>query len=90
MADERVTYELDGQIALVGLDRPTKRNALNDQMIKLLREAVFKAGEEARAGVLFSHNDNFSAGLDLQEALSWMDPNAKKKNRRGQKYGGIV
>jgi enoyl-CoA hydratase/carnithine racemase len=84
MSDERITYELDGQIALVGLDRPTKRNALNDQMIKLLREAIFKAGEEARCGVLFSHNENFSAGLDLQEALSWMDPNAKKRNRRGR------
>ena len=57
-------------------------------MVKLLREAVFRAGEEARAGVIHAIGDNFSAGLDLAEALTWMDPNnaeAKaKRNRRGR------
>ncbi len=89
MSDANVTYELVGNVALVGLDRSGKRNALNDDMIKLLREAVFRAGEEARAGVIHAIGDNFSAGLDLAEALSWMDPNASKeakakRNRRGR------
>jgi len=38
MSDANVTYELVGNVALVGLDRSGKRNALNDDMIKLLRE----------------------------------------------------
>ena len=52
MSDAKVTYELVGNVALVGLDRAGKRNALNDEMVKLLREAVFRGGEEARAGVI--------------------------------------
>jgi enoyl-CoA hydratase/carnithine racemase len=84
MPDAKVTYELVGNVALVGLDRADKRNALNDDMIKLLREAVFRAGEEARAGVIHAYGDNFSAGLDLAEALSWMDPAAKKRRPRGR------
>jgi len=84
MADERVTYEVEGQVALVGLDRASKRNALNDEMIKLLRAAVFRAGEEARCGVIYAHGENFSAGLDLAEAMTWMDPTAKKRRPRGR------
>jgi len=85
-ADEGVTYDLEGDVALVGLNRGHKRNALNDAMITLLRDAIFRAGQEARAGVIYAHGDNFSAGLDLAEALSWMDPNAKKKRPRGRWY----
>ncbi|MGZ5999728.1 MAG: crotonase/enoyl-CoA hydratase family protein, partial [Rhizomicrobium sp.] len=81
MSDAKVTYELVGNVALVGLDRAGKRNALNDEMVKLLREAVFRGGEEARAGVIHAYGDNFSAGLDLAEALIWMDPEAKEKRR---------
>ena len=81
MSDANVTYELVGNVALVGLDRAGKRNALNDEMVKQLREAVFRAGEEARAGVIHAIGDNFSAGLDLAEALTWMDPTTRKRRR---------
>jgi enoyl-CoA hydratase/carnithine racemase len=84
MSDANVTYELVGNVALVGIDRAAKRNALNDDMIKLLREAIFRGGEEARAGVIHAHGENFSAGLDLAEAMAWMDPNAKKARPRGR------
>ena len=84
MAEEGVTYELEGNVALVGLNRASKRNALNDEMVKQLRAAVFRAGEEARAGVIHAFGDNFSAGLDLAEAMTWMDPAAKKKRPRGR------
>jgi (methylthio)acryloyl-CoA hydratase len=84
MAEEGVTYELEGQVALVGLNRASKRNALNDDMVKQLRAAVFRAGEEARCGVIHAFGDNFSAGLDLAEAMTWMDPTAKKKRPRGR------
>lgn len=84
MSESGVTYEVEGQVALVGLNRAEKRNALNDEMITLLRAAIFRAGEEARAGVIYAHGDNFSAGLDLAEALTWMDPDAKKRRPRGR------
>jgi enoyl-CoA hydratase/carnithine racemase len=67
MADPNITYALDGQVALIGLDRPAKRNALSDALIEELRVAVERAGREAKAGVIFGHGDHFSAGLDLAE-----------------------
>ena len=67
-----VTYELDGEIALVGLNRPDKRNCFNPDVMKALREAVMRAGEEAKCGIIFGHGDNFCAGLDLRWAAeSW-------------------
>ena len=65
MSDDMITYELDGNVALIGLNRPDKRNAMNDTVIGLLREAVVRAGDEADCGVIFGHGKNFSAGLDL-------------------------
>ena len=35
-----VTYELEGEIALVGLNRPDKRNCFNPDVMKRLREAI--------------------------------------------------
>ncbi len=67
-----VTYELEGEIALVGLNRPDKRNCFNPDVMKALREAIERAGEEAKCGIIFGHGDNFCAGLDLRWAAeSW-------------------
>ena len=45
--EQTVTYELEGDIALVGLNRPDKRNCFNPTVMKQLREAIDRAGEEA-------------------------------------------
>src|SRR6478609_7443719 len=64
MSEENVvTYELDGEIALVGLNRPDKRNCFNPDVMKALRVAIDRAGEEAKCGIIFGHGDNFCAGL---------------------------
>jgi len=82
MTEQMVTYELDGAVALIGLDRVEKRNAINDAVITQLRAAVFRATEEAKAGVIYGHGDNFSAGLDLAEAATWMNPSAGAPRRK--------
>ena len=33
MADQLVTYELDGAVAVIGLNRADKRNAVNDAVM---------------------------------------------------------
>lgn len=66
----QLTYELDGPLALIGLNRPGKRNAISDTMIAELQSAVLRAGREARVGVLHGHGGHFSAGLDLAEQLN--------------------
>jgi len=62
-----VDYELHSDIAVLRLNRPDKRNALNDAMIAELGEAVDRATKEARAAVLAGNGKHFSAGLDLLE-----------------------
>lgn len=72
MTEQTVTYELDGDIALIGLDRQDKRNAMNGDLFRQLGEAANRAQREARAGVIFGHGNNFSAGLDLKYAITEM------------------
>ncbi|MBX2857698.1 MAG: crotonase/enoyl-CoA hydratase family protein [Cellvibrionaceae bacterium] len=72
MSEKLVTYELDGKVAKIGLNRPKKRNALSMALTEQLEAAVMRANEEAEAGLLFSHGDHFCAGLDLAEAAEWM------------------
>lgn len=62
-----VTYELKGAVALIGLNRPEKRNAISDRFVEAIHEAVKRAQREARAGVIFGHGKHFCAGLDLAE-----------------------
>jgi enoyl-CoA hydratase/carnithine racemase len=81
MSSKLITYEIEDEVALIGLDRAEKRNAISDEVLRQLREAVFRAGEDAKAGVIFGHGNNFSAGLDLAEASEWMKPGAPRRRR---------
>ncbi len=82
VATEPVSYELRGAVALIGLNRPEKRNAISETVLAHLRDAVTRAGEEADAGVLFGHGPNFSAGLDLAEYAERIDPNTPRPRKR--------
>jgi enoyl-CoA hydratase/carnithine racemase len=82
MSADLITYELDGAVAVIGLNRPEKRNAINDDVVFALRDAVVRAGEEADCGVIFGHGVNFSAGLDLAELLRRMDPATPKPRKK--------
>src|ERR1700731_4825153 len=69
MSEEQVvTYDLEDEDALVGLNRADKRNCFNPDVMKALLEAIVRAGEEAKCGIIFGHGDNFCAGLDLRWA----------------------
>lgn len=54
-------------LALIGLDRPAKRNAINDALLADLEARIEEAQANARAIVVFGHGPCFSAGLDLAE-----------------------
>jgi enoyl-CoA hydratase/carnithine racemase len=62
-----VSFTIDGEVALVGLNRPEKRNAISDRFVEAIGRAVERARTEARAAVLFGHGEHFCAGLDLAE-----------------------
>jgi len=64
---ELVTFERIGAVALIGLNRPEKRNAVSDALLAALEARVAEAQRAARAMVIFGHGPCFSAGLDLAE-----------------------
>jgi enoyl-CoA hydratase/carnithine racemase len=94
MTSPLITYELEGRVALIGLNRPDKRNAINEDVIAALRDAVVRAGDEADAAVLFGHGSNFCAGLDLREALARASgdiaPRAKRRRHSWHEVFDII
>jgi len=72
MKFDLITYRVEDDVAFLGLNRPDKRNAINDAMVEQMREAIIRAGKEAACGLLYGHGSNFSAGLDLAEMLGKM------------------
>jgi enoyl-CoA hydratase/carnithine racemase len=66
---EPVTVERDGQVLLIGVDRPGSYNAWNLATIEAVSAAYARLStdDQIRAGVLFGHGRHFSSGLELGE-----------------------
>lgn len=60
-----VRYALDGDVALVTLDRPERFNAINAELSTAFVEAMRRAEAEARALVLTGEGKAFCSGADL-------------------------
>src|SRR5512139_1127699 len=66
-AQGELRVERDGEIAVVCLNRPAKRNALNDALFSGIERFFSGVDPGVRAVVLHGEGGNFSAGLDLAE-----------------------
>ena len=64
---EFLQTETRGDVALIGLNRPDKRNAISDAFIEELEVAITAAERTAKAGVIHGIGPHFCAGLDLAE-----------------------
>ena len=66
-----ITAGRDGEVAVITMNRPEKRNALSLSMMRELDGALATAGQDAavRAIVLRGEGPAFSAGHDLRELL---------------------
>ena len=62
-----LTIELAGAVAHIRLNRPAKRNAINDTLIAQLHSAFISLPAEVKAVVLSGAGEHFCAGLDLSE-----------------------
>src|SRR5690349_6600078 len=62
-----LTLEMKGEIAVLGLNRPEKRNAINDVLIGELEAFFSRVPEQARVVVVHGYGEHFSSGLDLSE-----------------------
>jgi enoyl-CoA hydratase/carnithine racemase len=81
MSDDDITYERRGSIALIGLNRSNKRNAISEAVVRQIHAAAQRANDEADAAVVFGHGTNFSAGLDLAEMAARIAPDAPRARR---------
>lgn len=62
-----IHFEMSEDIALIRLQRPTKRNALNDALIASLRHIFENLPANTKAAVISGDGDHFCAGLDLSD-----------------------
>lgn len=68
MAEENpIIYAVEGAVALVTLNRPEKRNALNDALVASLKEALraADADDAVRVVVITGAGSDFCSGADL-------------------------
>ena len=62
-----LAVEMRGNIAVLTLNRPEKRNALSDALVLGLQQFFDSIPQEVQAVVMKGAGDNFCAGLDLNE-----------------------
>jgi len=62
-----LTLDVQGAVGHVRLNRPAKRNALNDALIAELHAAFVNLPDAVNVIVLSGEGEHFSAGLDLSE-----------------------
>ena len=66
-AEQVVLFSVDGAVARITLNRPEKRNALNDAVIAGIKESLTKASrdERVRVVVIAGAGKDFCSGADL-------------------------
>lgn len=62
-----IDTEVRGQVLLIGINRPAKRNGFTPKMFRELGEAYTRLDEDPalRVGLLHAFGEHFTAGLDL-------------------------
>src|ERR1700682_2296493 len=64
---ELLRIEQSGAVLTVGLNRPAKRNALNDGIILAIGDCFANLPDDIGAVVIHGIGEHFSSGLDLSE-----------------------
>ena len=65
-----IDYRMEGDVAIVTLDRPEKYNSVSGDLSRGLIEAITRAGTESRAMILTGAGKAFCAGADLSGVMS--------------------
>jgi enoyl-CoA hydratase/carnithine racemase len=66
-----VGYEVREEIAYISFNRPEKHNALRDEDIQALADAIRRLDhdDDAQIGIVFGHGRSFSSGGDVDSRL---------------------
>jgi 2-(1,2-epoxy-1,2-dihydrophenyl)acetyl-CoA isomerase len=80
LSDDSILYALDGDVAVIRLNRPDELNAVTLDMLDLLAATLIRAVDDgARAVLLTGEGRAFCAGASLKEA-SGGDPGERLRN----------
>lgn len=87
MPDDYINYEARDRVALITLNRPDKRNALNEEMITALKAGFFRAkgDPDVKVILLKANGKAFSAGADL-EYLQRLQQNSHEENHTDSRH----
>jgi enoyl-CoA hydratase len=86
MEEDEVRYSLVGNIAIIEINRPERRNALAPDTVKQLLKALVAAGgdRDVRVVVITAAGDQaFCAGADIKADLARMDAGRRASNPFG-------
>jgi enoyl-CoA hydratase len=83
-----LNYQVTGHIALVTLNRPEARNALNPEVVVRLAQAWadIRADANVRVAILTGTGTAFCAGADLGQLIPLMSGARKPENAWDEKY----
>lgn len=72
MSDDPLLFEVKDRVAVITLNRPTQRNAINQEMGGQLMDRLqqVRSDPDIRAAILTGAGGTFSAGADLKERAS--------------------
>lgn len=62
-----IEVKVEEQLLIVKLNRPAKRNALNDETILAIEECFSNVPKTVKCAIIYGEGKHFSAGLDLSE-----------------------
>lgn len=88
MGYSAIRHAQDNGVAVITLDRPDALNALDAQMRAELRDAVARAGQEARVVVITGAGRAFCAGQDLGSGPKLADSDLERLLR--EEYAPLV
>ena len=77
MTDQHLTFERDGDVVILTMTNPRRKNALTPNMITLMAEAwdEIDADDGIRAAILTGHGDSYCVGGDLADGWMVKGPN---------------
>jgi 2-(1,2-epoxy-1,2-dihydrophenyl)acetyl-CoA isomerase len=86
-----VTYHLDGDVAVLTLDRPDRFNSVTQEVCDDLVGGLERAGREARAAVVTGAGKAFCAGADLSDLMGEYETGGPDLHRViGERFNPMV
>ena len=90
MSEDPVLFEDHGHYAVITLNRPDKRNAMNDAAQDLLRRILSDTAGKYGAIVLTGNGPAFCAGIDLKERKQRLEEGSARPEHSRQGHSWIA